>query len=732
MIRKADPGIFGAARSLMQSGDFRSAETLLKNLVADYPDDPNVACAMADCYAGMPDYESAEYWYRRAVSIQPYNPQLGLSYNRFRIANLRKLPQDRPKFLIGPLMGAAYFFANYADCVFYGSNNPVQNDPTQIQSGIYSDISNIIKNCPNGFTPEKIICMIPEYNSPPAGIEDCGIETVGVYTDLPAHSEMIALTAPLFDICLTQGFHDGPDMLLRLGARKSGTGFFIGDDPLFWRDTNNQRDIDILFLSTFQVPHLYRGRNRIINELVKLTDKYKIVIGTENQKNSAELSTRAKIVINSSHSGELTSEMIARRIFESMSCGALCFAEENIEVVKHFYKDKSEIVYYNPENLLPLLESYLKSDSERQRIAESGKKKTISEYTYARNIEKIFYLVKAEHGYRISDTNRKIHKAEYNLRRARSLFYSHTQRNYNQINNLLKSAGDQDPAFESECENDLAVVSAYALGIRDSEGKFRKIDSAENPILFANAVISELAGNHIDSALKLMAMGIPSYKNGINFGLPLYLVMSRDGLIPPERHTSSIYYIKIQEAYLQYPLLDDGFKGRIQKIVEAELNKQAGSSLCAIEKYEEAISMMETAVEEYANDYQLHHQLSIAYHETGKIEKALELSRKACELLPLNIEYRYTYCKILYMLENYEEIFETADSLLKADIRIEGSLVPIVLMRNAAAEKIKHPDADKYINDFLSNTELSESDFELLGDTGREILDKWRQLSSKQ
>ncbi|GEM_PF-4998215 len=734
MEKRVDPGLVSTAKALMENGECRESESVLRNLIADYPDNAEIASLLGDCGSRVSDFAKAEFWYRRAISLQPYNPDYSRRYNRFRIDNFQQLPQDRPKYLVGPLMSAAYFFGAFADCVFFGRRLSPDKHRSEIETSPYMDIDNILSRCPKGFTPDRIICLIPEYYAPPLGIEKCGIESIGIYTDLPAHSEMIALSSPLLDVSLTQGYSSGPGTLLELGAHKSGTGFFIGDDPLFWRDKNKQRDIDILFLSTFSLPHIYKGRNELIHKILPLAEKYKVVIGTEDQNNSAELSSRAKIIINASHSGELTSEMIARRIFESQSCGALCFAEDDIEVVKRFYKDKLEIIYYNPDNITALIESYLKSDEERQRIAEAGKRKTISKYSYASNIKAISYLIEAENGYRSSSVKHRLPRAEVLLRRARMLIHSHYPKDWLEITSLLEKALDQDPDMESVVLNDLGVICAYQGEYAKADRYFQDaLGKGENhPIFTANAFVNQLyLLKDFDKIREPQEFETENFLDDAAGILPLYLVCDSNGVLPPEKMTSSIYYLKLQEAILRNLDRKKGFKKNISSITLAEINKGIGWAYYQKEEYGNAVRFYEQSLREYDDDYEIYYQLFLAYMKIGDNGRALENIEKALSLQPLNIRYRASYYALLFRLERHDEIFKSADLILKAQLRIPESIKPIYYYRAVSTEKINHPKADEMINDFIAMEELSDEEKSYFDNTAMAMLGRWKSAVKK-
>ncbi|MBD3233322.1 MAG: glycosyltransferase [candidate division Zixibacteria bacterium] len=729
MVKGPDPGIRSTAMALIESGDFREAEVLIKKLINDYPDNASVACLMADCYAQMPNYEGAEFWFRKAITLQPYNVDFSIHYNIFRIDNLHALPKDRPRYLVGPNMRAAYSFANYADCVFYCRPGTASGHRSEIEVLPDADIESILSKCPSGFSPDRVICLLPEYFAPPSNIEKCACTTVGIYTDLPAHSEMIAATAPLMDICLTQGFREGPQMLLKLGANRSGSGFFIGHDPLFWKDRNKQRDIDILFLSTFSLPFIYNGRNEIIHELLPLAKRYNLVIGTENQQTSAELQSRAKIVVNCSHSGELSSEMIARRIFESMSCGTLCFAEDEVAVVKQFYRDKSEIVFYKLKNLVTLLESYIRSSEERHRIADAGKRKTVNNYTYADNISGITHLLQARGGLMRSDNELKLSRAQRFLRRGISQFYSHLDKTWGAITNLFEKALDQDPQFEAIVKNNLGGVAANQ-GLYDKALKHfdTAIELECNPIYTANQILTlvYLKGDPKRALNSYNRMEQLAFETEFDI-LPLYLVCRPNSVLPTTELTRSLYFLRIQDAYLKYPDRDKRFFDLIGKIVQAEIEKAVGYAYECLDDRENAIEHYEKALGEYYDDFEMIFTLSRLHKNSDNRDKASEYSEKAFKLQPLNMEYLVEYFSHLYDSENFNELFELAENYHHTDLRISGDQSAISFFRALAAEKIQHDNADNIIAEFLRSSHSKLSQESGFGELARSAVQRWSQ-----
>jgi len=65
------------------------------------------------------------------------------------------------------------------------------------------------------------------------------------------------------------------------------------------------------------------------------------------------------------------------------------------ERLKDFYEDGKELVMYKSRSeLYELIDHYLKSPSERQKIREAGYARTIAEHTYTHRVEKLIQVVK--------------------------------------------------------------------------------------------------------------------------------------------------------------------------------------------------------------------------------------------------------------------------------------------------------------------------------------------------
>lgn len=294
----------------------------------------------------------------------------------------KRAVEKRPRYLVGPSLPLIKYFSRYGDCICYdnGANR--------------HDLHAMV--C--AFKPDKIICILPEYYQPPEGIDRFGIPVVGIYVDVPFQEKAVKETVGLFDICITEGFDEGIKYFKDLGAKDVRTGFLCGVRPELCYDRGYDRDIDILFLGAVKadasgMEAAHDRRNRLLALIKeKFGEKYNLLFGQQSQEESADLTCRAKIVFHCSHNTFLSNEMISRRMFDVTAAGALCFHEEENHCVREFYEDGKEIVLYNDDNLIELLEYYLEHDEERKKIAVMGRLAS-RKWTYEANIGNICRVI---------------------------------------------------------------------------------------------------------------------------------------------------------------------------------------------------------------------------------------------------------------------------------------------------------------------------------------------------
>ncbi len=154
--------------------------------------------------------------------------------------------------------------------------------------------------------------------------------------------------------------------------------FWVPKNPKYFYDPGRSRDIDIGFAGGMN-PHRLRR--------IKYLEKHGLKVycaGGERQGNLplaefAEIFQRAKIIIGFSQSGY--TQIICARTFEVMNCGAMLLDETNPETAKLFIPYVDYAPYFSNKDMLNKALHYLQNETERVKIANSGKLKTQQYYS---------------------------------------------------------------------------------------------------------------------------------------------------------------------------------------------------------------------------------------------------------------------------------------------------------------------------------------------------------------
>jgi spore maturation protein CgeB len=89
----------------------------------------------------------------------------------------------------------------------------------------------------------------------------------------------------------------------------------------------------------------------------------------------------------------ITRTQLKGRIFEILGCRGFLLTDY-ADDSENYYQDKKEIVYYtNTPDLIEKIKYYLKTDKERERIAEAGYQRTIREHTFENRFNEIFKII---------------------------------------------------------------------------------------------------------------------------------------------------------------------------------------------------------------------------------------------------------------------------------------------------------------------------------------------------
>jgi hypothetical protein len=141
---------------------------------------------------------------------------------------------------------------------------------------------------------------------------------------------------------------------------------------------------------------IYSTRRRIIKKLVKRfhmnpTDRH------YNLEELAAIYKQSKVAVNVSRDDYLCDANL--RCFEVMAAGALLLALRPTELSQLGFQDgKHYVSYGSDQELLELIEFYIKNDEERRNIADAGRALVLKEHTYDQRVETILKVLGDDRG----------------------------------------------------------------------------------------------------------------------------------------------------------------------------------------------------------------------------------------------------------------------------------------------------------------------------------------------
>lgn len=211
----------------------------------------------------------------------------------------------------------------------------------------------------------------------------------------------------MLDVCFTS-FPHYVDLFSSIGPKTHYVPLAFEPSVL---TGNHEREIDCVFIGGVGVPSHWSYGMKVLEAIATeipnssfygygydllpmsspIKKKYK---GPAWGKEMYAILQRSKICIN--RHGEVAGEYANNmRLYEATGCGALLATERKTNIRDLFSSD--EIVEYdNPTDAVIKIEHYLKHWNIGQQIAHNGQKRTLWEHTYAKRMETVSNILKAE------------------------------------------------------------------------------------------------------------------------------------------------------------------------------------------------------------------------------------------------------------------------------------------------------------------------------------------------
>jgi tetratricopeptide (TPR) repeat protein len=220
------------------------------------------------------------------------------------------------------------------------------------------------------WAPDVLLCSLPEMHPPPLAIEDSPIPAVAVISDWNLYGPQLEHNLCRFDAVLSDlpatrslKIHGiQPQFLFPMYSHMTHIHRFI----------ERPRDIDVLFLGNLNHA-IHRARGQVLEKIARHSQGLRVVIdaGLPPEQYALRLN-EAKIAINFGVRGEMN-----LRCFEAPACGALLFIEEDNQETFDWLEPWEQCVPYNSDNILELIQRFLRDDAAREAIAEAGRQRVL-------------------------------------------------------------------------------------------------------------------------------------------------------------------------------------------------------------------------------------------------------------------------------------------------------------------------------------------------------------------
>lgn len=227
----------------------------------------------------------------------------------------------------------------------------------------------ILRGLPSNWTPDCSIFFFPEYAPLPIKMEKMPFPSYVVVSDWNCGYLILIENLKKFDYIFTD--KPGVTFFKEKGFANVSYWPAYSFNPQWHKIYPHQeKKYDVSFIGNLS-SYFHGVRNKLIYQLLTLSDKYKINIEIGIKEAAyGKLLNQSRIVFNKSVRGEFN-----MRCYEVPACGTLLFFEEDNQEVREIFTDQEHCVLYNQDNLLALVTKYLEEDSLREVIAKNGYKK---------------------------------------------------------------------------------------------------------------------------------------------------------------------------------------------------------------------------------------------------------------------------------------------------------------------------------------------------------------------
>ncbi|MBI4667220.1 MAG: glycosyltransferase [Nitrospinae bacterium] len=236
------------------------------------------------------------------------------------------------------------------------------------------DMDFILPRLPQGFKPDFLLWVETGLGRAPVNLHKLDIPKAAYLIDTHVHPERDIENSRGFDVVFVAQRAYIP--LFQAAGVKNVHWLPLACDPEIHGKRPMEKTRDVGFVGSLT-------DERRVKLLMRLAEKMDVQYGRLFLREMADFFCGSKIVFNNAIKNDLN-----MRVFESMCAGAMLLTD-NADGLTDFFRDKAHLVIYGDGDIVDLAGHYLAHDTERDAIAEAGRREVLEKHTYAHRVAEI-------------------------------------------------------------------------------------------------------------------------------------------------------------------------------------------------------------------------------------------------------------------------------------------------------------------------------------------------------
>ncbi|MBT5471673.1 MAG: glycosyltransferase [Nitrospina sp.] len=252
-----------------------------------------------------------------------------------------------------------------------------------IPRGNNAPLKQVFDQLPYGWKPDLYLWVETGLGMVPADLQEYDLPKACYLIDTHINFEKHIEIARNFDfIFLAQ-----KDYVSKMNSVGIKNVFWLplACDPDIHGKVEQDKEWDVGFVGT--IPET-QTRRKVLLE--KIGSHFKLNCERKFMEEMAEHYSRSKIVFNNAINNDLN-----MRVFEALCSGSMLITD-HASGLEEMFENNKDLVIYEDENIEDQISYYLKNATERQRIAEQGRREVLEHHTYLHRAKTLMNVLDTE------------------------------------------------------------------------------------------------------------------------------------------------------------------------------------------------------------------------------------------------------------------------------------------------------------------------------------------------